>query len=185
MNLELRQIAAFAAIVAIAMLTLPTVGFASEDWLIGYWEGSVKGTPFASDQSREFRVREVRSDGTFDAWWAIHGYVASHATGRVDNGTVVFRLLNGRGDGTEMILVRQTDILIGTINPVSLPASQIVLHKTSNRWNETTAQNGCDYQSFSRMGDPMGIGHLAEGESNFGRFTSIICKNGFLEQVVP
>jgi len=181
---DLRCVGSLAAF--IFLIGAPSA-IASEEWLVGYWEGTVIGAG-DSDQTRGFRVPAVDADGTFDALWAIGKNVATNVSGRLDNDTLTLTLVNGIAPGTTIILAKQgAETLIGVGNQVGVSAHQVVLHKKSSRWNETSIPSGCDYQGYYDSGLPSSIRHLTEGQttSEVGSHNTLICKDGVFQRVRP
>jgi len=189
--MPLRTFGKMILFVIILMAAYSNGSSASVDWLIGYWEGTVSGGSTSDHGTREFRVRTVSTDGTFSALWAIKNNLASNLSGKSENGSVVLTFLNGPAKGTVIILARPQDgLLIGTGNPVNKPANQVVLHRKSSKWNVTSLSSGCDFQLYSdrraNFGQPLGIKHLAEGETTFevGTHDAAICKDGVFQRIL-
>jgi len=174
-----------AVILEIGIIT-PKSALCSENWLIGYWEGTVSSDGFL----RELRIREIRPDGTFNGLWAFHGYVANSVSGRLENETIKLKLTNGSSVGAVAILAHGgSDLLIGVGNQPGGATSQIVLTRKSTEWNHSTVSGGgCDYESYTASVPHQrdGIKHLAEGQTAHDVRSSdtLICKDGVYQRVL-
>ena len=96
-------------------------------WLIGQWEGNIRGVKPQDLPGRTLRVLSVSSDGRVDARWAITG----QALGNVDVELDGARMKIVTGANTAVELTRRSDgLLVGTLIPQGGRSYPITLAKT-------------------------------------------------------